>query len=374
MEKIRRKKGKKGTIFFTGGGTGGHLFPGIAVIQKLIATTDFEMENILWIGSGKELERSILGRFEIPYKAIACGKLRRYFSFQNFLDFFKIFWGFLQIFFYMLHHRPRLVFSKGGYVSVAPCLAAKILRIPCITHESDMTPGLATRINSRFVDLVLTAYPQTAQMIRQKTATEVVGNPVREEVTQGDRQRGRTVVGAPESLPVVLVLGGSLGASGLNRLVDEARSQLKGKVFLVHQRGEKDYLPQKDSFGFSVPFFADSFTDVLAAADLVVSRAGAGTLWENAVAGKPAILVPLGKASSRGDQIINAEYFSRLGAAEIMDEANGSGEALAQQILTLLNDSKKQQQMKVALHSIAGKNSAQLAVDCILKKMKGDRQ
>lgn len=364
--KMKRAKGKEIRLYFTGGGTGGHVFPGIAVAQEWSRRMGIPMENLLWIGSGKGFERDIISRFHLRYKAICSGKLRRYFSFQNFFDLFKIGFGFFQIFFFFLFKRPDIVFSKGGYVSVPPCLAAKILRIPFITHESDMTPGFATRINSRFAQEVLTAYPETCNMIRKGVLCKAVGNPVRQEMLQGDPLKGREIAKVPEGRPVVLVLGGSLGALGVNRLVDEARKVLGDFCYFIHQTGEKNYSFCEDVNCIKFPFFAEEFPHILACADIVVSRAGAGTLWENMATRKPAILLPLGTESSRGDQIINAHYFEKLGVAIVLNEETVTGELLAERVKALLTNVNLREMMKEKLTGFTKESPAVLICNEIL--------
>ena len=211
---------------FTGGGTAGHVYPALAVIGALGA--GFE---ISWIGSRTGMERGLVSEAGIRYHAIPAGKWRRYLSAENIADMLRVIGGVVAALTVLLRERPALVFSKGGYVTVPPVLAARMLRIPVITHESDTDPGLATRINSRFADLVLTSFAETVEWFPPALRPRVVttGNPVRERFFRGDAAAGRAAAGAPEGMPIVLVLGGSLGSETVNRLVRGALPRLAGR-------------------------------------------------------------------------------------------------------------------------------------------------
>ena len=325
-------------VVFTGGGTGGHIFPGLAVAEALSSSLEC---RIVWIGSAKGVDRKIVESSELysaspsilEFMGIPAGKLRRYFSFQNFIDVFKVAAGFIKSFFILLKLKPIFVFSKGGFVSVPPCAAAKFLKIPVITHECDFSPGLATRINSKFANHVLVSYQETAELLPASLRSKVIctGNPVRLSFYSGRTEKGRSFLNIKSDLPVLFVLGGSLGARQLNDLISDSIEYLVKHFVVVHQIGEAN-MDQgqkiKDSLLNSSPEFAENYkpypfikkemADVLSLSSIVVSRAGANTVWESAAAGKPMILVPLEKGSSRGDQIENAEFFKKKGAAEIL--------------------------------------------------------
>ncbi len=323
-------------VVFTGGGTGGHIFPGIAVAEVFRAETNIP---ILWIGSKNKTDCTYVQAAGIPFYGIPSGKLRRYFSFQNFIDLFKVAAGFIVSFVLFLRLKPLFVFSKGGFVSVPPCIAAWWLRIPVITHECDVSPGLATRINTRFAQTVLLSYPETAAFFssKLKKKTHCTGNPVRLAFYNGNSSVGKTFIGYTGEKPVLFIQGGSLGAQQINTLVEKTIAFLTEHFFVVHQTGSKNAAdgekiraalqksaPQyADSYRF-FPFIGAEMPHVLTCADVVVSRAGANSLWEAAAAGKPLLLLPLGTGSSRGDQAENAAFFARYGAATILssDEAN----------------------------------------------------
>ncbi len=334
-------------IVFTGGGTGGHVYPALAVLDELAKHGG---HRIVWIGSGSELERRILAGRDLRYYGIRTGKLRRYFSLQNFLDFFKILVGFIASLFIMLRERPSLVFSKGGYVSVPPAAAARLVGIPVFTHESDLRPGLATRINARFAARIFISFDLTSGYFDESCRSKLVhtGNPIRAGILRGDAEKGRGTVGCTRGRKMLLVLGGSLGSAFINRLVLKALDRLVSTCYVVHQLGAEHYegisQPHRDNY-FPKAFFYEELPDILAAADLVVCRAGANTLWELAALGKPAVLIPLPQSASRGDQIENARFFARAGAAEVMEQAGLSAAAWAESVLNLIGNAGKLDRM-----------------------------
>lgn len=315
-------------IVFTGGGTGGHIFPGLAVadeLRQLYAEAGKDC-RIIWIGSSKGMDRSIIeksGSVDIFY-GIPTGKLRRYFSLENLVDVFKIIGGCIASFFLLLKLRPEVVFSKGGFVSVPPCLAAGLLKIPVFTHECDFSPGLATKLNSRVAKKVLLSYPETASYFGQsfKGRLEVTGNPVRPIFYNTDKEKGRKFLNLQEGKPVLLVLGGSSGARQINNLVLENLAYLTEHFQVVHQTGgekahfDESAIPQNISGTYKhYGFIYSEMPDVLACADLVLSRSGANSLWECAVLGKAMVLVPLCGSGTRGDQVENARFFVDSGVA-----------------------------------------------------------
>ena len=315
-------------IVFTGGGTGGHIFPGLAVADELrqLCMEAGKDCRIIWIGSSKGMDRSIIeksGSVDTFY-GIPTGKLRRYFSLENLVDVFKIIGGCIASFFLLLKLRPAVVFSKGGFVSVPPCLAAGLLKIPVFTHECDFSPGLATKLNSRVAKKVLLSYPETARYFGEKFKgrLEVTGNPVRPIFYNTDKEKGRRFLQLQEGKPVLLVLGGSSGARQINNLVLENLDYLTEHFQVVHQTGgEKAHfdeaaIPQNISGTYKhYGFIYSEMPDVLACADLVLSRSGANSLWECAVLGKAMVLVPLCGSGTRGDQVENARFFVDSGVA-----------------------------------------------------------
>jgi UDP-N-acetylglucosamine--N-acetylmuramyl-(pentapeptide) pyrophosphoryl-undecaprenol N-acetylglucosamine transferase len=358
-------------IVFTGGGTGGHVFPGIAVAEQLAGLSDKNNFSIVWIGSNIGMERDILSRYKIPFYSIPAGKLRRYFSLLNFLDIFKILGGLFYSIFLLKKLKANLLFSKGGFVSVPPVLAAKVLHIPIISHESDLDPGLATKINGRFSSVLLFAYNDTKDKWIKTSAQEVyvTGNPVRKEIHKGNREKGRALFNIPDGKKVILVLGGSQGALEVNKLIEGTITELLTDYFIIHQMGSLNYKKSNQANYITAPLFNDTFPDILAAADLVVSRAGAGTLWENGVTGKAAILIPLGSGSSRGDQLRNSEYFEAKGAAIVLKGGNLNSKGLFTEINRLFNTKNVLNNLEKNVKLICNQNSTDKIVGIIKDKI-----
>ena len=321
----KHRSGSKVVIAFTGGGTGGHVFPGLAVIEEL---NEHDHWHCVWIGSLTGIERAIVRRQGIDYYGSPCGKLRRYFSLRNAVDILWCAAGVLRSLILIARLRPVLLFSKGGYVSVPPVVAAHLLGIPVITHESDLTPGLATRINARCATAILVSYQHTTALFaaRLRSRVSVTGNPVRRSISAGDRNMGLRLLGLDGSRPVLLFLGGSLGAAQINELVATLLPHLIAGYDVIHQHGSNNRRPaplsdRDTKLGRYVyrDFFGDDFPHILAASTLVICRAGASTLWELAAQHKPALLLPLQAAGTRGDQVANALLFCSLGSATMLD-------------------------------------------------------
>jgi UDP-N-acetylglucosamine--N-acetylmuramyl-(pentapeptide) pyrophosphoryl-undecaprenol N-acetylglucosamine transferase len=355
---------------FTGGGTGGHIFPGLAVADAFRKKAAASSPYIVWIGSSRGMDKSLVeksGKTDRFY-GIPAGKLRRYVSFRTIPDVFRVLAGFFAALFVLLKLRPAFLFSKGGYVSVPPCFAAKLLGIPVFTHECDFSPGLATRLNSRVASLVFVSYEGTKEFFPANVRGRVVvtGNPVRAEFYEADAIRARELLGPAfdfslNSKPVLLVLGGSSGSRQINMLVEETLSWLTEHFVVVHQTGydtvdgassARHPLPA-DRYYTALPFVHDGMCDLIAAADVVVSRAGANSLSECAVLKKPLVLVPLAGAGTRGDQIENAEFFAERNAAITLA---GSGVAAKEFVAALetMFSAEKRAEFSRNIASLAG--------------------
>jgi UDP-N-acetylglucosamine--N-acetylmuramyl-(pentapeptide) pyrophosphoryl-undecaprenol N-acetylglucosamine transferase len=333
-------------IAFTGGGTGGHIYPGLAVAAVLKKELPC---RIFWIGSGNVLDKSIVEEAGIKFFSIPTGKFRRNFSFRNFSDFFKVAVGFFVVRKILKREKPAILFSKGGFVSVPPCAAAASLGIPVITHESDYSPGLATRINARFAfkgrGRIIAAYPETVEKFPKKIREKVLilGNPVRAEFKNADPEKGRAFLGTEKKDKILLVLGGSQGARELNELVVSSLDELTNNYLVVHQCGAGwETTTTKLSPKYKpYPYIKNELPHVLAAAQLVLARSGAGTVWECAVAGKPMVLLPLAGTGTRGDQLENARFFEKAGAAVILPPDKREKEDLLK-IMQMLGDVEKE--------------------------------
>lgn len=324
-------KKSKNTIVFAGGGTGGHIYPGLAVADELrsLALKNNQEIKLIWIGNSSGMDRQLVeksGSVDL-FTGIPSGKLRRYFSFRNFTDLFKIFAGFVKSYFILLKLKPAVLFSKGGFVSVPPCLAAHLLKIPVFTHECDFTPGLATRLNSKFASKILVSYEETKAFLPESKRQKAVltGNPVRPVFYNTSPEEGKKFLFEGRSdynpeKPVLLVLGGSLGAHQINELVSQNLDWLTERFNVVHQCGAKDEekMPKNKSGYFLYPFIYKEMPDVISSADIILSRAGANSIWECSVSGKPMILIPLCGSGTRGDQVDNAHFFEEKGAAIVL--------------------------------------------------------
>ncbi len=359
-ENVKSEKVLK--VAFAGGGTGGHIYPGLAVADELraVCAEDGKEIQIFWIGNSKGMDKDIVSKNVNEsgkksadfFYGIPSGKLRRYFSFQNFLDIFKIFAGFFVSFFILLKIKPCVLFSKGGFVSVPPCFAAKLLKIPVYTHECDFTPGLATKLNSRSAKKILLSYEQTKDFLgtaaRQKSV--VTGNPVRPVFYSADAEKGLEFLGIKaKKKPVLLVVGGSLGAKQLNLLVKENLQWLCENFIVVHQTGTGNLEDSSVSSESELirenykpyPFIYKEMPDVIACADVVVSRAGANSIWECSVLSKAMVLVPLCGSGTRGDQESNAEFFEKSGAAVVLGKGKANAENLKSALEMFLSESSR---------------------------------
>lgn len=338
-------------VLFTGGGTGGHVFPGMAVLQELRGACSV---RVAWIGASRGIERRIAREHGVPFYRIPTGKLRRYFSLENVRDVFRVAAGVLRSLAVIRALEPAVLFSKGGFVSVPPVIAARLLRVPVITHESDADPGLATRINARFSDRVLVAYDATRRHMRPGLRPRVIvtGNPLRAEVLHGDRARGLQWLGFSDAddRPVVLFVGGSQGAQQVNRLVAALEPEISTDWRIVHQTGEQG-VARREPGHVAAPFFGPELPDLLAAADVLVCRAGASTLWEAAALSKPMLLVPLA-TGSRGDQVRNAALFVAAGGAESFTDPERLCEGVAHALRELRTDVGMRETMGARAHEL----------------------
>ncbi len=360
------------TLAFTGGGTGGHIYPGLAVAGALRARGFGG--RMAWIGSSKEADRAAVEAAGIEFFAVPSGKLRREFSLKNAADAFRVLAGFAASRSVLKSLAPSFLFSKGGYVSVPPCAAAASLGIPYMTHESDLSPGLATRLNAPRAQAVVLSYEETRALLPQasRAGAIVAGNPVRAEIRGGDAARGRAILGIGSDLPLVFFLGGSQGARQINELVAAALPRLRERAFVLHQSGAAGGAGVPDGLRYKCyPYIREEMPDLLAAADLVVGRAGAGTLWESASLGKPLLLIPLCGSGTRGDQVDNAGLFVRAGAARSLVGSEATPQALVEGILALLDDRQWLASAGAAARRLAGRDAAGEIADLILGRIGG---
>ena len=303
-------------IVLTGGGTAGHVTPNIALLPKL-KELDFDIH---YIGSYDGIEKKLIEDFEIPYYGISTGKLRRYFDVKNFSDPFRVMKGFTEAKKILKEIKPDIVFSKGGFVSVPVVRAAAALKIPCIIHESDMTPGLANKLCIPVASKICCNFPETLQNLPEEKAV-LTGSPIREELKKGSKLAGLELCNFTANLPVIMVIGGSLGAANVNKAIRDALPMLLEDFQIVHicGQGKVDNLLLTTKGYKQFEYVKSELKDLFAMADIVVSRAGANAICELLALKKPNLLIPLCNGS-RGDQILNAKSFESQGFSLVLQE------------------------------------------------------
>lgn len=312
-------------IILTGGGTAGHVTPNLALIPAL-KKRDYE---IRYIGSYQGIEKRLAENAGIPYDGISSGKLRRYFDLKNFSDPFRVLKGYGEACRLLKKYQPDVIFSKGGFVSVPVVLAAKRYRIPTILHESDMTPGLANRLCIPSAAKICCNFPETLQHLPEGKAV-LTGSPIREELLQGDRLAGLQYTHLSAAKPILLVIGGSLGAVAVNQMIRSLLPRLLPSFQIIHICG-KGHLDESliGRPGYVQYEYVDApLKHLFAAADLAVSRAGANSICELLALRKPNVLIPLSAAASRGDQLLNAASFEKQGFSTVLKEEDMNQDTL----------------------------------------------
>lgn len=319
-------------IVLTGGGTAGHVTPNIALIPEL----QKQGYEVHYIGSYEGMERKLIEDENIPYYGISSGKLRRYIDLKNLSDPFKVVKGLGQAFHLLGKLKPDVVFSKGGFVSVPVVLAAKLRKIPCVIHESDMTPGLANKICIPCALRVCTNFPETLKHLPAQKAV-LTGSPIRQELFEGDRQKGLDFCGFNDNKPVLLIMGGSLGAVAVNDAVRSILPELLKDFQVIHLcgKGKLDSSLDGTTGYVQYEYIKGELRDLLAAADVLISRAGANAICEILALRKPNILIPLSAEASRGDQILNAASFEKLGYSVVIQEKDVTDQGLLNAVTNL---------------------------------------
>ena len=317
-------------IVLTGGGTLGHVTPHLALIPRL-------QENgyeIHYIGTENGMEapkmRAVPG---ITYHAVKSGKLRRYHSWQNFTDPFRVVAGAFQSARLMGQIKPDVVFSKGGFVAVPVVFGAWLHRIPVLCHESDLTPGLANKLCKPFAKRFATTFPECAEALGKKA--EMTGTPLRPELFSGNREKGLGLLGFDGSKPVLLMMGGSSGAQSVNACLRKALPALTGTFDVAHICGRGNLDPSLEGTpGYrQIEFLDEELPDVFACTEMVLSRAGANALCEFQALGRPMLLIPYPKGASRGDQILNAKSLEKRGLCRVLPQEEMNEETLAKAVL-----------------------------------------
>lgn len=322
-------------IILTGGGTAGHVTPNMALIPELKK----QGYEISYIGSHEGIEKKLIEELKIPYYGISCGKLRRYFDPKNFTDPFKVLKGLKEAKKIIREIQPDVVFSKGGFVTVPVVFAAKSCKVPVLIHESDMTPGLANRLSIPKAYKVCANFPETLHNLPEGKAV-LTGTPIRHELFSGNRQKGLDFCGFTSDKPVLLIVGGSSGSVVVNTAVRDILPNLLKNYQVIHLCG-KGKLEEslKETKGYvQFEYIKKELSDLMAAADVVISRAGANAICELLALRKPHILIPLSLNASRGDQILNAESFKRQGFSYVIKEEELSSMTLMEAIESVYNE------------------------------------
>lgn len=304
-------------IIFTGGGSGGH----VTLNLNLIPIFKKNGWQIVYIGSENGIEKELIGAIpDVKYYAIKTGKLRRYLSWENIKDMFKIPVGIFQAYNIIRKEKPDVIFSKGGFVSFPVVLGGYLCKRKIFMHESDVTPGLANKMSLPFVSGFFTTFADTADYVKDKKKVKYVGPVLSDRLVNGNKENAIAMCKFKENKPIVLFVGGSLGAQSLNKAVEKNLHQLLKEYNVIHicGKGQKNYLNEEGYAQFE--FVDKEFKDLLAAANVVVSRSGSNAIFELWSLAKPMLLVPLSSKSSRGEQALNARSFKNQGFAEIIKD------------------------------------------------------
>jgi len=328
-------------IIIAGGGTGGHIIPNIAILESL--KKQVKDLDVLYVGSKKGLEAELIPREGYAFETISCGKLRRYFSWENFLDVFRTMAGICQSAWIIAQFKPEVIFFKGGYVGFGMAIAGGLMRKKVIIHESDLKMGLGNRLAARMADKICVSFPETVEAWRGDSRVVLTGNPVRAGLAEGNAEKGWKFSGLKPGKKMILIMGGSQGSKSVNNLIEKNLEDLLKDFQIIHICG-KGNLPEyyaklsttERANYFACEYVGDELKDIYAVTDMMISRAGANTLAEIDFLGKPAILIPLVEGS-RGDQVENAESFVKNHSAVVLRENQSEDFDLKKALKELLN-------------------------------------
>lgn len=355
-------------IVFTGGGTAGHVTPNLAILEQM----NRKEWEIHYVGTADGMERGLIEDIPgVTYHAVSSGKLRRYFDWRNFTDPFRVLAGAGQAHALMRKIHPAVVFSKGGFVSVPVVAGSWLAHVPVILHESDITPGLANKLAMPFASMVCTSFPETAEHLHNKKVLHT-GSPVRRSLLTGDRQKGLSLSRLTGKKPVLLIMGGSTGALAVNEAVDNALDEILAHFDVIHIRGRENVRPELNQKGYKqFDYVTDDLTHLMAAADIVLSRAGANAIFEFLALDKPMLLIPYPLGASRGDQILNARSFQKQGYAEVLMQEDVTSDTL----VTGLRQLYRNRHGYIANIRKAGdRDTVGMIVEAIEKAAKGDKK
>jgi len=309
----------KPVLVFTGGGTAGHVTPNLALIQEL--STEYDIH---YLGSPSGVERKLVEAKGIAYHAVQSGKLRRHFSLKTLMTPFKVLAGIVQSYRCIRKLKPKLVFSKGGFVALPVVIGAWLNRIPVIAHESDLSPGLANKLSFPFVKIICVTFDAGKKYFKNLSKVRVTGTPIRPELLQGSRDVGLKQCNFKQNKPCVLIIGGSQGAQVLNTCIRDILDDVCTRFNVIHLcgAGKLDKRFMENPSYFQLEYAHQELPDLFAASDIILSRSGANAVYEILALSKPHVFVPLSRRYSRGDQIDNARYFEEKGVSVVLDEEN----------------------------------------------------
>jgi len=364
-------------ILFTGGGTAGHIFPIIAIVREIRRNYPYGGFEFYYIGPKDKFAANLFSQEGIEVKTILAGKIRRYFSFKNIIDIFKLPIGFLQAFYQIFVISPDVIFSKGGYGSIAASISGWTLMVPIFLHESDISPGLANRVVGKFALEIFISFPvQKTEYFPAKKMLSV-GNPLRKEILEGSKEEARKLFKLTEERPIILILGGSQGAQRINDTLLTILPEILRNFEIIHQTGQRNFEQVKNEaevvitkdfkkYYHPFPFLnEEELSHAYQAADLIISRAGAGSIFEIAAIGKPVILVPLPEAA-QNHQVKNAYVFAENGAALVIEEANFTSHFVLERIKYLFSQPEKLKEMAQRAKEFSRPEAAKIIAEYIV--------
>jgi UDP-N-acetylglucosamine--N-acetylmuramyl-(pentapeptide) pyrophosphoryl-undecaprenol N-acetylglucosamine transferase len=316
-------------IIMTGGGSAGHVTPNLALIPRL-KELNYEIE---YIGTIDGIERKIVEGNNIKYHPIASGKLRRYFDVKNFSDPLKVIKGIWQAYDIIKKQKPAIVFSKGGFVAVPVVIGSFFNKVPVIAHESDITPGLANKLSVPYCTKVCVTFPEALKKLNKNKAI-LTGTPIRKELLEGSKLLGLKFCGFNDNRPVLFIMGGSLGSKAINDSIRKNLDKIILNFNIIHICGKgnvEDCYNNKHNYK-QFEYVTEELPHLMAAADIIVSRAGANSIFEFLALRKPNLLIPLSAKYSRGDQILNAASFEKSGYSMVLQEEEVNETSLLEKI------------------------------------------
>ncbi|MCX6760250.1 MAG: UDP-N-acetylglucosamine--N-acetylmuramyl-(pentapeptide) pyrophosphoryl-undecaprenol N-acetylglucosamine transferase, partial [Candidatus Nealsonbacteria bacterium] len=363
-------------IFFTGGGTAGHLYPIVSIVREIKKIDPERKFQFFFLGPRNNFVDAIFRDEGIVVKNISAGKMRRYFSLMNIYDFFiRTPIGIIQAFLYIYFNPPDLIFSKGGYGSLPAAIAGRLLLVPIFTHESDIVSGVANRFIEKSALEVFCSFPVTRENIRLPLEKIIaVGNPIRSEISVGSREKAKVIFNLSGARPVILILGGSQGARSINQKILAILGELLEDYEIIHQTGEANFMQVasqsgilvsegKQEYYHPVSFIGEKdLPHAYAAADLVISRAGAGSIFEIAASGKPSILVPLA-GSAQNHQLKNAVAYKETGAAIVVEEAEFTPRFMLDRVKSLFAETEEMEEMGRCAKEFARPEAAKIIAE-----------